>query len=123
MGEGKLLSRSLLPPQKITIKITIKIIIILIFFLKSLINLVGDVRELTAEVGTGALSVGEPFVHSQVTRGVACKVEALDAVSLTDVNAEVDESSHSDIANVPLSANFVVSHLNSDSAVVVGTVR
>jgi hypothetical protein len=62
-------------------------------------------------------------MHCEISRCVARKVKALDAVSLTDINAEVDKTSHSDLANVPLSAYFVICNLDSYSAVVVIAIR
>ena len=98
-------------------------IIQLFYFGKALVDLFGDVREFTAEVGTGALSIRKPAVHRKVTRGITRKVKALDAVALADVNAELDKASHSDLANVPLAADFVVSDLDSYGAVIVWAIR
>ena len=59
-------------------------------FSQSFINLFCNVREFTTEVRAGALSIGEPFMHCEVTRSVTREVKTFNAVALADVNAKLD---------------------------------
>ena len=92
----------------------------LIFLLrKTFVYFFRNVRKFTAEVRARALSIGEPLMHREVTRSVAREVQALDAISLTYINAKLDGLLKSDITYVPLAAAYIVCHLDSDSAVIV----
>ena len=90
---------------------------------KALVDLFGNVGEFTAKIGAWTLGVGEPSVHCKISLCVTCEIKTLDAVALANVNAKLDKASHSNLAYVPFSADFVIRYLDSYSAVIVWTVR
>ena len=78
-----------------------------------------NIREFACEIRAGAKGCREPAVHGQISRGVARIYELGNIVAKAYINAKLDSFLKSDITYVPLTAAYIVCHLDSDSAVIV----
>jgi hypothetical protein len=87
---------------------------------ETLVDLTGDVGELTLQVRPRADSGIKPLVHSKISSLIAGEIDLLDTrIALADVYTQVDEGLQYLIANRPISPCGAVGYLDGNGPIVI----